>query len=185
MTAAIGIPALDRRQPPLVDQALQLGQAEAAQLDRGTGFRHAPPTVIAGGAKQSGLASFGLLRHSSRAMTATRTAIVTGAGKRVGADIARALIEDGWSVIAHVHHEADQVPDGAIKVVADLGQADCAEIIFEAAAGLPVRLLINNAARFAHDVFGAFEADEFTAHMAVNARAPALLIDRFARQHDA
>jgi len=117
-------------------------------------------------------------------MTATRTAIVTGAGKRVGADIARALLEDGWSVIAHVHHESDQVPEGATRVVADLGQADCAETIFNAAAGLPVRLLVNNAARFAHDGFGAFDADEFAAHMAVNARAPALLIDRFAREHD-
>ncbi|WP_028969246.1 SDR family oxidoreductase [Sphingomonas sp. URHD0057] len=118
-------------------------------------------------------------------MTATRTAIVTGAGKRVGADIARALLADGWSVIAHVHHEADQVPDGATRIVADLCQPDCAEIIFKAASGLPpVRLLVNNAARFAHDGFGAFDADEFAAHMAVNARAPALLSDRFARQHD-
>ena len=35
------------------------------------------------------------------------TAIVTGAGKRVGAAIARALLEDGWAVIAHVHRESD------------------------------------------------------------------------------
>lgn len=117
-------------------------------------------------------------------MTATRTAIVTGAGKRVGADIARALLEDGWSVIAHVHNEADPVPDGATRIVADLARPDCAEIIFKAAAGLPVHLLVNNAARFAHDGFGAFDADEFAAHMAVNVRAPALLIDRFAREHD-
>jgi NAD(P)-dependent dehydrogenase (short-subunit alcohol dehydrogenase family) len=118
-------------------------------------------------------------------MTATRTAIVTGAGKRVGADIARALIEDGWSVIAHVHDEADQVPDGATRIVADLCQLGCAETIFDAASGLPpVRLLVNTAARFAHDGFGAYDAEEVAAHMAVNARAPALLIDRFARQHD-
>ena len=29
-----------------------------------------------------------------------RTAIVTGAGKRVGAVIAQALLDDGWSVLA-------------------------------------------------------------------------------------
>ena len=36
-------------------------------------------------------------------MTAERTAIVTGAGKRVGAVIAQSLLADGWTVIAHVH----------------------------------------------------------------------------------
>jgi len=39
-----------------------------------------------------------------------RTAIVTGAGKRVGAEIARALVADGWRVVAHVHHDDDKVP---------------------------------------------------------------------------
>ena len=114
-----------------------------------------------------------------------RTAIVTGAGKRVGAAIARALIADGWTVIAHVHHDGDTVPDGATKVVADLGDLDCAETIFGVAAGLPpVRLLVNNAARFAWDGFGEFSAAELDAHMAVNARAPALLIERLAAAHE-
>lgn len=119
-------------------------------------------------------------------MAEARTAIVTGAGKRVGADIARALLGDGWTVIAHVHHADDAVPDGASQAVADLGDADCAERIFEAASGLPpVRLLINNASRFAWDGFGEFDPAQFDAHMAVNARAPALLIDRFAREQSA
>jgi NAD(P)-dependent dehydrogenase (short-subunit alcohol dehydrogenase family) len=113
-----------------------------------------------------------------------RTAIVTGAGKRVGATIAKALLGDGWRVVAHVHHAGDGVPDGAAKVVADLVEADCAERIFAAADGMPpVRLLVNNAARFAHDGFGAFSAGEFDAHMAVNVRAAVLLSERFAAQH--
>lgn len=117
-------------------------------------------------------------------MTATATAIVTGAGKRVGAEIARALVEQGWDVLAHVHHPADDVPDGAIKAVADFAEPDCAEKIFAAADGLPpVRLLINNAARFAWDGFGKFSGEEFDAHMAVNVRAPILLIERFSRAH--
>jgi len=116
-------------------------------------------------------------------MTERRTAIVTGAGKRVGACLAGALISDGWRVIAHVHHEDDDVPAGADKVVADLSRPDCAGVIFAAADG-PVSLLVNNAARFAWDAFGEFSADEFDKHMAVNARAPALLTDRFARAHE-
>lgn len=90
-------------------------------------------------------------------MEELKTAIVTGAGKRVGAKIAAALLERGWTVVAHVHREDDEVPEGAVKVAADLVRPDCADAIFAAAAGLPpVRLLINNAARFAWDGFGEF-----------------------------
>src|SRR5256885_16517407 len=104
-----------------------------------------------------------------------RTAIVTGAGKRVGAEIARALLEDGWSVVAHVHHEADDPPQGTIKVVADLADTACAEAIFAAAAGLPpVRLLINNAARFSWGGVREFSPIPFHAHLAVHVRAPPL-----------
>jgi NAD(P)-dependent dehydrogenase (short-subunit alcohol dehydrogenase family) len=114
-------------------------------------------------------------------MQPDRTAIVTGAGKRVGREIAAALIEDGWRVIAHVHNPSDEVPDGAVKVAADLADVGCAEAIFAAAAGLPaVRLLVNNAARFTWDGFGQFDPGELAAHMDVNVRAPALLIEHFA-----
>jgi len=118
-------------------------------------------------------------------MQADRTAIVTGAGKRVGRDIASALLEDGWHVIAHVHHDSDDVPEGATKAVADLADVQCADAIFAAAEGLPpVRLLVNNAARFAWDGLGEFDPAEFSAHMAVNVAAPALLIDHFAASHE-
>lgn len=113
-----------------------------------------------------------------------QTAIVTGGGKRVGESVVRALVADGWSVVAHVHRDADPVPSGAVRAVADLASADCAQSIFAAAEGLPpVRLLVNNAARFAFDGFGEASADEFEAHMAVNARAPMLLIDELAKRH--
>ena len=111
-----------------------------------------------------------------------RTAIVTGGGKRVGAAIVAALVGEGWHVVAHVHHDHDTVPDGATKVVADLAAPDCAATIFAALDG-PVDLLVNNAARFAWDGFGEASADEFDAHMAVNARAPMLLIDALATRH--
>ena len=117
-------------------------------------------------------------------MTEQRTAIVTGGGKRVGRVLVESLLSDGWSVIAHVHREADSVPAGAIKIAADLADADCGRLIFDAAAGsAPVRLLVNNAARFAWDGFGEFNAREFDAHMAVNVRAPALLIEELANRH--
>jgi NAD(P)-dependent dehydrogenase (short-subunit alcohol dehydrogenase family) len=110
-----------------------------------------------------------------------RTAIVTGAGKRVGRAISEALLASGWTVVAHVHHDGDDVPEGAAKVVADLADPTSAERIIAAAQGLvPLRLLVNNAARFAWDGPGEFSAAEFDSHMAVNLRAPVALTDLFA-----
>jgi NAD(P)-dependent dehydrogenase (short-subunit alcohol dehydrogenase family) len=118
------------------------------------------------------------------AMPQERTAIVTGAARRVGRVIAEALLADGWTVLAHVHNPEDETPDGTLKVVADLADAGCGRAIFDAAIGVaPVRLLVNNAARFAWDGFGEFSTGEFDAHMAVNVRAPALLIEELAARH--
>ena len=115
----------------------------------------------------------------------SRTAIVTGAGKRVGAEITAGLLSDGWTVVAHVHHDADGVADGAVKVVSELSDPRCADLVFAAAQDCPpVRLLVNNAARFAEDGFGDFSTEEFDAHMAVNLRAPILLSEAFAAQHE-
>ncbi|MFP5328894.1 MAG: SDR family oxidoreductase [Alphaproteobacteria bacterium] len=113
------------------------------------------------------------------------TAIVTGAGKRIGARIAGALVERGWTVLAHVRNSGDFVPAGTLKVAAELTATDCAATIFSAAKGLPpVRLLVNNAARFSWDGFGEFSADELDAHMHANVRAPLLLIEELARRHE-
>jgi NAD(P)-dependent dehydrogenase (short-subunit alcohol dehydrogenase family) len=121
------------------------------------------------------------LKAGVRAMN-DRTAIVTGAGKRVGRKIAEALLADGWAVVAHVHHDEDEVPEGAIKVVADLAERGCADRIFSAASGLPpLGLVVNNAARFAWDGVADFDAGELVMHMAVNVQAPAQLIQAFAQ----
>ncbi|HEV2043232.1 MAG TPA: SDR family oxidoreductase [Sphingomicrobium sp.] len=113
----------------------------------------------------------------------TRTAIVTGAAKRVGRAIADALLADGWAVVAHVHQDGDSVTDGAVAVAADLAEKGAAEVIFAAAEGLPpVELLVNNAARFAEDRLESISAATFDSHMAINVRAPALLTQMFAER---
>ncbi|HUG46047.1 MAG TPA: SDR family oxidoreductase [Sphingomicrobium sp.] len=117
-------------------------------------------------------------------MAQARTAIVTGGGKRVGADIAAALVERGWTVIAHVRASGDPVPAGAQAVVAEFGEPDCAERIFAAAESLPpVRLLVNNASRFQWDCLDEFSVEEFDAHMHVNVRSPILLTKAMAGRH--
>lgn len=107
---------------------------------------------------------------------------MTGAGKRVGRAIASALLADGWAVVAHVHHDGDAVPEGALAVVADLADEGATQAIVDAAAGLPpLELLVNNAARFAGDNLQSFDPAEFDLHMAVNVRAPAQLTQKFAQ----
>ena len=112
-----------------------------------------------------------------------RTAIVTGAARRVGRALAAMLAENGWTVLAHVRAESDDIPPGTIKVAADLEDASAAARIFDAAAALPpVALLVNNAARFAWDGPGKLDRDEFRRHLAINALAPATLIEELARR---
>lgn len=109
---------------------------------------------------------------------------MTGAGKRVGAHVAAALVERGWSVVAHVRSTADPVPNGAVAVAADLASPACADTIFAACEPLPpVRLVVNNAARFAWDDLAQFNPHEFDAHMHVNVRAPVLLTAALAARH--
>ena len=78
MAAMVGMPLLDRRQAALIDQLLELLQAESLKLDRRAAFRASHGVI-------------GLLRGPAQGRSARddrkRTAIVTGAGKRVGADI--------------------------------------------------------------------------------------------------
>ena len=132
MAAALRIPLVDRRQPALVDQLLQLGEADPLQLDRRTALRHRQRHWIASPRRS---------RQECRAMADERTAIVTGAGKRVGARSRAPCWRTAGPSSRTSITTSDEVPDGAVKVVADLADPDCAETIFAAAAGLPpVRL---------------------------------------------
>ncbi|WP_300974170.1 SDR family oxidoreductase [Sphingomonas sp. LHG3406-1] len=110
----------------------------------------------------------------------TRVAIVTGAGKRVGRVLAEGLLDDGWQLVAHVRSASDEVPSGAIRVVADLADGKAAAEAIIDACPHPPGLLVNNASRFVADRLETFSAEELAAHMAVNVAAPALLTSAFA-----
>jgi NAD(P)-dependent dehydrogenase (short-subunit alcohol dehydrogenase family) len=114
-----------------------------------------------------------------------RTAIVTGGARRIGCAIARALAADGWHVLIH-HHSSDAAELAreldASTVRADLAEPDAAETIIAALDGLPPpALLVNSAADFVLDQLDDFTAAQWDRHMAINARAPALLTQAFAR----
>ena len=115
-----------------------------------------------------------------------RTAIVTGGARRIGKAIVRALAADGWSLLIHYNSSGDAAAAladelGAKAVRADLADPDAAQTIIGALDGLPPPgLLVNNASRFDLDLFGDFDVALWDRHMAVNARAPALLMRAFA-----
>lgn len=115
----------------------------------------------------------------------SRTAIVTGGARRIGCAIARALAADGWSLLIH-HYNSDAAELaaelGAATVQADLADPMAAQTIMAALEGMPPpALLVNSAAGFVLDQFDDFTAAQWDEHMAVNARAPALLTQAFAR----
>jgi NAD(P)-dependent dehydrogenase (short-subunit alcohol dehydrogenase family) len=115
-----------------------------------------------------------------------RTAIVTGAARRIGAEMARALAADGWHVLIHYNRSAAEAlvlaeEIGGSAVQADLADPGAAAAIMATLEALPPpRLLVNNASRFVHDSAAGFSAEDWDRHMDVNLRAPALLSQAFA-----
>lgn len=120
-----------------------------------------------------------------------RQALVTGAGKRVGAAIARALAAAGWAVTIHyrfAREEAETLAGeilktggSAITYQADLTEPGAAEAMIAALDGapLPLTLLVNNAAIFEYDSPPDVTAKALAEHFTVNAAAPILLAQAF------
>ncbi|KIL97188.1 FolM Alternative dihydrofolate reductase 1 [Paramagnetospirillum magnetotacticum MS-1] len=122
-----------------------------------------------------------------------RSALVTGAGRRIGREVALDLARQGFAVAVHYHHSAEE----ALAVVAEITQAGgravavaadlaCEEQVAalvaasEAAVG-PLGLLVNNASVFERDdALGATRAS-WDLHMEVNLRAPFVLTQEFAK----
>ena len=120
-----------------------------------------------------------------------KSAIVTGAAKRIGAGIAKALSSEGWFVYLHYNsssEEAKQVlheiksngGDGQL-INMDLSYPDCGEQIINQIdkAAPPVELLINNAARFEYDNISNINSASLDQHFFANVRGPILLSKAF------
>ncbi len=122
------------------------------------------------------------------------TVLVTGAGKRIGREIALDLAAHGWAVAVHCRRsraEADEVAGliaarGGRSAVfaADLGrEEEVAGLIPAVTAQLgPLTALINNASVFEDDRADTATRASWDRHLEVNLRAPLVLTQSFARQ---
>ena len=124
-------------------------------------------------------------------------ALITGAGRRLGADIAQELAQQGWAVALHCHrsrHEADAVAasinhDGGLAGVYPANLDDLAKqsdglpstttrdwlASIESDLHQPIRLLVNNASRFEVDTPVDANGVGLVAHYKTNLVAPMLL----------
>lgn len=121
-------------------------------------------------------------------------ALVTGAGKGVGRDLARTLAEAGFDIAVHyrsaragaeeVARLAEDKGRMAIALQADLAlEAETANLIDRASARLgPLRLLVNAASVLERDGVETMTRESWDTHMDANLRAPLKLAQDFVAQ---
>lgn len=118
-----------------------------------------------------------------------KTALVTGAAKRIGRTIALALAQRGWDVVVHYGRSAADAQATAREIVAlgrraaavpcDLAdEAAVKTLLARAATAIGadrIGCVVNNASLFEHDNVASFSAARLDAHMHANLNAPILL----------
>jgi len=124
-----------------------------------------------------------------------KTALVTGAGARVGRTIALALGRAGYAVAVHYNRSADPARSvvaeieahggKAAAVQADLRDVDAVDALIPASAaalGAPLTTLVNNASTFENDELATMTRDSWDLHTETNLRAPCFLTQALADQ---
>jgi len=126
--------------------------------------------------------------------TSHKTALITGAGRRIGRALAEDLGAAGWRVAVHYHHsreEAEEVVDAVVAaggkaapVQADLADAASVAALVPAAVRAlgPIGLLVNNASIFERDDVASATLESWNSHIAINLRAPFFLSQAIAAQ---
>lgn len=123
-----------------------------------------------------------------------RTALVTGAGHRLGRAMALALGQRGFAVGVHYNASRDAAEEVVRAIAAGGGkaqhfradlskEAEVGDLVAKVSAALgPLSLLVNSASLFEHDDIDTMTRASWDAHFGVNLRAPARLSQDFAKQ---
>jgi NAD(P)-dependent dehydrogenase (short-subunit alcohol dehydrogenase family) len=116
-------------------------------------------------------------------------ALVTGAARRIGRELALTAARAGHDVFVHHHHSPDDAAETirliealgrrAVAAAADLADAAVCRALVAAAPG-PLTLLVNCASLFEDDSIEALTPEGWDAAFAANLRAPVLLAQAFA-----
>ncbi len=119
--------------------------------------------------------------------------LITGAGKRIGAVLARSFAAAGWHVVIHAHHS----PEAAHALAAELPSAEVVQcdlldgdaalaMVADVAARLEDwRVLVNCAAVFRYDDAAAIDHAVFAEAITVNAETPTRMAQAFLAQSQA
>lgn len=117
-------------------------------------------------------------------------AFITGAAKRVGAQLARSLAIAGYDLVLHYHQSSNEITElkaeleetGALAI---LKRADLTApgIMAEIWRDLPpVSLLVHNASIFKRDTILTMQEADLDAHFAIHVKVPLLLAQAFKAQ---
>jgi NAD(P)-dependent dehydrogenase (short-subunit alcohol dehydrogenase family) len=122
------------------------------------------------------------------------TALVTGAGRRIGRAIALHLAGRGYHVAVHCHRSCDEADAVAREIMqaggrAAVVQADLSDhaavsrLVAQAATALgALSLLVNNASLFDYDHVETATEQSWDSHLDANLKAPFFLSQAFAAQ---
>ena len=125
-------------------------------------------------------------------MSPRGTALITGAGRRIGRALALEAARAGYDVAIHHRASADEAEETAADaralgrraalVRADLSnETETGGLIAQACEALgPVTLLVNSASAFEDDRVGSLSRQTWDLHLETNLRAPLVLAEAFA-----
>src|SRR5690625_2754910 len=132
--------------------------------------------------------------HTNTSSVAPKTALVTGAARRLGKAIALALANEGWDIVLHYNSSANDAEQTAAQIRSlgrrcyplshNLSDAQAANALFQEAKNLvpSIDMLINNASLFEYDSASDFSAEQLQQHLGLNLIAPLQLTQLFSEQ---
>lgn len=127
------------------------------------------------------------MKTAETSASASKAALVTGAGKRLGRAIALEMAAQGWDIAVHYRHSASEAQATVAAIIA-LGRRACAihadlSDAAQASALVPqaitalggLQCVVNSASLFEFDDAQSFSSANLDKHMHANLAAPILL----------